>query len=111
MSKAKHTPGPWWVSHPPENNFRFEVVDSGGRTVAVLNVSDEAMGETDDGVRLRLDAYLVAAAPSLYQACEALIEENGELRRLLADRAGVTHTFHAAREEAVAAIAEAEAGQ
>jgi hypothetical protein len=106
----QYSPAPWRVLKTAGNEYRLEIVDDEGFTVAVLDASDEAMGAMDDDVRLRPDAHLVAAAPRLYSACKALLAENDELRRMLADRTGITHTVHAAREEAFVAIADAEAG-
>ena len=50
------------------------------------------------------------AAPDLLAACKALVEENNELRRMLAEKTGITMTDHAAREQAHVAIDKAVGG-
>lgn len=57
---SKHTPGPWKITHSEVNGYR--VSDSTGWGVAVVlkDVNDEA------------NAHLIAAAPAMLEALEAL---------------------------------------
>lgn len=72
MTQPRHTPGPWELL---AGDCRW-IVSGGadGRTVASV--------ETEDcGRRLRhadADAALIASAPALLAACEALLDTDGE---------------------------------
>lgn len=68
VSSAAHTPGPWSVAkNAAKPSARTVSAPNGprlGRTVAFV----------DSGARVDEDAALIAAAPDLLAACEALLE-------------------------------------
>ncbi len=57
---AKHTPGPWRV-------FGYDIGTSPDETLAVVCAMDD---NTDDA-----NACLIAAAPDLLAACQAVLDE------------------------------------
>lgn len=66
MSEAetKFTPGPWKI-HNKNLNYKIKIRDSTGDTVCVI------LPAQDDGCTLA-DASLIAAAPELYEALQAM---------------------------------------
>lgn len=64
--KAKHTPGPWVVGRALQHNARA-VIGDGDSVVAILP------GEWNDCTYVEADALLIAAAPELLEALQALL--------------------------------------
>jgi hypothetical protein len=68
--KATYTPGPWRIS--PRTQFRFPTIVSGtgnGQCVATCG------GPSGHYANAEANAHLIAAAPALYEALKALIDE------------------------------------
>lgn len=66
-----HTPGPWYIGrnmHPFSENFMKPTIGAEGRedAIAVLPSGDDPDEEGN--------AALIAAAPELLEACQALLE-------------------------------------
>ena len=61
MPSEKHTPGPWFLRHP-------EIKDEQGVEIASVNCYRDCLPEEEANARL------IAAAPDLLAACEALDE-------------------------------------
>lgn len=59
MSKPKHTPGPWFVSHPTGERRRFVI--AGGLRIATVAHNRGATSP-------KANARLMAAAPELLEA-------------------------------------------
>lgn len=65
MSEVKHTPGPWYVAHRgPENRLICN------RDITVAEVLDDCHPDADQELA---NARLIAAAPELLEACQALV--------------------------------------
>ena len=87
---TEHTPGPWeWLNL----GFGFELIGNNGRPVIDCDCRIEAPG----------DFTLLAAAPDLLAACEALLESNLQLQRAV--HGGLRNG--PAEDMAVAAVAKA----
>lgn len=84
MKNAKHTPGPW------------SVFDDGGETYGIIRYADGTPISTQDGcsmngevficdlaIKNEADAALIAAAPDLLAALEALEARALEMRKLI----------------------------
>lgn len=67
---AKHTPGPWRIGTPPPNGQQTIGTDQG------LMV---AVATTGAGVQTKANAHLIAAAPDLLEALQALMDDNSAL--------------------------------
>jgi hypothetical protein len=65
---SKHTPGPWKVSQPPD---ALAVLRADGIAVASLDYDGSGSGDCDEATA-EANARLIAAAPALLAACEAL---------------------------------------
>ena len=97
---SKHTPGPWCVRDlPTAQRYIGPSYDGGAPSVAFVlarvNVPDE---------RLDADARLIAAAPELLEALQAMLREFGYNR---VHPLGLVHDEHAALSAAISAIAKA----
>ncbi|MCY2924946.1 MAG: hypothetical protein NT031_05820 [Planctomycetota bacterium] len=68
----QHSPAPWKVRPSQDRQFRLEIVDAEGCTIAVLDASNEAGGGMEDDVTLQGDAAVIAAGPDLLAACQEL---------------------------------------
>lgn len=69
--KAKHTPGPWHVKPTSYPERAHPQVYAGNKRIAEpCNSQDVPAPESD------ANAYLIAAAPWLLEACEALIRDS-----------------------------------
>lgn len=77
MAETKFTPGPWRMVGTTAN--RFVVTASSGTVIA----------ETWKDFRQEADARLIAAAPELYGALEALIAMQDQMSRKPTDGGGV----------------------
>lgn len=102
---AKHTPGPWhvWTDKALDDTPYIKVYqrtpDDEHITVCTMGVSD---GEVWGGYAgEEEDALLIAAAPDLLKACEALIEAQ---RRASAGETGGFGLYHDAVELARAVV-------
>lgn len=62
MSAVKHTPGPWMVVGPSSENPSQVILDATGGILAEVHASHPS-------------GYLMAAAPDLLAACEAIEAE------------------------------------
>ncbi len=74
MSNATHTPGPWSLKHVGGSNFAVQQFDIRAGGFPVFNKSARAI----DGGLIYVspgDASLIAAAPELLEALEALLHE------------------------------------
>lgn len=70
MSETKHTPGPWMVRHA------YNVM-AGRRSVATCGgYYSNVPGEDSHGENVA-NAHLVAAAPDLLAACQAILSNDG----------------------------------
>jgi hypothetical protein len=67
--EAKHTPGPWKATHIGDGEYRREIVVDIKNCGQICAVLDDGNG--------REDARLIAAAPELYEALNALIRGPG----------------------------------
>lgn len=68
MNESKHTPGPWFHYDDRSSTERHEIVAM-GKTVARVYCTNGC--EAED----KANARLIAAAPDLLEACEAMLEE------------------------------------
>lgn len=67
---AKHTPGPWGVTHQTLTDQSWDVVSeaiSGGICVATCGCCES------ESSHIAANAHLIAAAPELLQACKAVL--------------------------------------
>lgn len=72
---SKHTPGPWTIGD--ENNQRCEVILGASDLIADLGREDRYTGKMVISRQEMLDnAHLIAAAPCLLSACEAIIADS-----------------------------------
>ena len=80
---SKHTPGPWSWSYSDATFARpIAVTSDVGNFPDVLTVSED-----EDGPRAYIktgDAYLIAAAPDLLEACQRALDVFGD--KVLPDR-------------------------
>lgn len=67
MTQPKHTPGPWHIGET-NPNFGPKVYDAQGNFI-----SDVASARSDRIGNDIANAHLIAAAPELLEACEALL--------------------------------------
>lgn len=75
MSETKHTPGPWkWTRQYRDSlgAHAFSLVDAGG--YGILSCDGEANSPQMLGGRGEANARLIAAAPDLLEALEAICE-------------------------------------
>ena len=82
MSEAKHTPGPWSVAKPEhpdsgqiDDRLIYAVADGKWLHVAESYQYQNNDNRDPNGAALA-NASLIAAAPDLLEACEALIHAN-----------------------------------
>jgi len=66
MTKAKHTPGPWWADFDGENTFDGVEIQQVGR-LHYVPVANVPVDYTDREER-EANARLIAAAPDMYEA-------------------------------------------
>ena len=103
-TKTQHTPGQW------EADIRLAqstVIDKNGNIIAdIARDSNSCTAQTYTDENIAANARLIAAAPELLAACEALVEaiEGHEARTKV-------YQMHPAIEIARAAIAKAEGGE
>ena len=76
MSETKWTKGPWTFF---EHSWAHTGIFSSGKRVAALELS-EVTEETEEalGDEMAANAHLIAAAPDLYEALEAMVEWYGK---------------------------------
>ena len=82
MSEAKHTPGPWQAS---DCDFRGVYAEGGAALVATCHTTSLPEGSQANRTDVtRANARLIAAAPELLAACEAVLHqlERGEASEL-----------------------------
>lgn len=84
MSVTKHTPGPWWVDETSYEHLEVLTDDHRQYVIATAaDLRDYATGnDAIDAITVaaldgesRANARLIAAAPDLLEACEALRRE------------------------------------
>lgn len=63
-----HTPGPWTVAEPGEVDEHYGVLDGFGHTASVYGYPEEASAAL-------ANARLIAAAPDLLHACQAIAND------------------------------------
>lgn len=76
------------------------------RPFVVLNEAGDVVCRMPDG-RSPMDKAIaenIAAAPEFKAALRELLKERDEIAAMLAERTGITHTYHAAREGAYAVL-------
>lgn len=71
---AKHTQGPWkvWTS-TADNSVNVSAEGTMDFVCECGKIADEDSG--DDFDRIRADARLISAAPELYAACQAVVDD------------------------------------
>ena len=95
---SKHTPGPWNIGAPPPN---------GEQTIGTQQGLMVAVATTGAGVPTEVNANLIAAAPELLEALEALTL----IMNLNDDDVWTDESWQVALNKARAAIAKATGGQ
>ena len=75
MTKAKHTPGPWWADFDGENTFDGVEIQQVGR-LHYVPVANVPVDYTDREER-EANARLIAAAPDLLDALEEAVSQHG----------------------------------
>lgn len=78
MSESKHTPGPWTVDGPPQNQIVWSSAENRVCFLAHTNGLDDE--------RDLATGRLIAAAPDLYKALRGLLDE---LTALMGESEGV----------------------
>lgn len=110
---SKHTPGPWSVDDDPRHGLNTLILDR--RNDIVASTADSCMTDSDlaiAGSECEANARLIAAAPDLLAACEAMLPH----LEAMIERANPAHedTGHYSDQTAVrlarAAIAKARGG-
>jgi len=77
---AKHTPGPWRVesiNYDGDGGTLVRRNENNGRARCIANVWGIKNAKTPDA-ESRANSHLIAAAPELLEALEALLEREGE---------------------------------
>lgn len=75
---SKHTPGPWMLAAKPSSIVGWPVVAQSGRAIASLNYVHQSMidppvkGDRAYNVESKANGALIAAAPDLFKALEAI---------------------------------------
>lgn len=69
MSDVQHTPGPWRVKHWRDGRVSIETTDE------LWNIATLSEGDDDAAGAIDADAALIAAAPDLLAACQAILAE------------------------------------
>lgn len=105
---AKWTPGPWTVQEYGDDECPTLVLHRGETENRICFMATP--GSHGDPAKIEADAYLIAAAPDLAEACEALLADCIEYARInnLHNSDGKPATFHSMR-MARAALAKARA--
>ncbi len=67
---TSHTPGPWKVFDAMVDGETYGIDGADGTAVVYYGFRD-----TEDGIRKKADAFLIAAAPELLQALEAIVND------------------------------------
>ena len=68
MSMPQFTPGPWrMLSVPYATGERFQIVHGRRRPIAATMAGDRSHS------KIMADAHLIAAAPELYDGCNAML--------------------------------------
>ena len=75
MTKAKHTPGPWWADFDGEDTFDGVEIQQVGR-LHYVPVANVPVDYTDREER-EANARLIAAAPDLLDALEEAVSQHG----------------------------------
>ena len=74
---STHTPGPWTSEQTRGNNIYEHRIMSGYKEIATMSTKGyflKGPNETEHAQAIKADASLIAAAPDLLSALEALIE-------------------------------------
>lgn len=74
MTENTHTPGPWKAAADGTRGFDILTDDDAALTVARVFGENSEVGECEPGQAMS-DAQLIASAPELLAACEALQNE------------------------------------
>ena len=74
---TKHTPGPWYVCHHDDNS-EIVVRQSGGDILA--NLQCDLYDAENRTTEIEANARLIAAAPDLLAAAEAVIKDRDSIR-------------------------------
>lgn len=83
---SKHTPGHWFYSAKlsgSENHRGFSVLNQSGWRLAEVQPMDP------DGIEGEANARLIAAAPALLEALEALLSDSENVRSIMLREAGI----------------------
>ena len=119
MTESKHTPGPWWIKGPSPG-LPTNPCDDGGDYAIYANFDDprfngkpriiaEVINKVDWGIEApaEANAALIASAPDLLAACEAINKAEERVVRENLDSVDKLDEYHAAVEMVIAAIAKA----
>lgn len=72
--KPKFTPGPWLCCHRPESpTIHYIHSDNGSSCIGPFEIAT-VFESSGDGIQQRANAHLIAAAPEMYEALDALID-------------------------------------
>lgn len=93
---AKHTPGPWVAVRDEKRNAYAWNIEGAQGTVPQI----ARLALIDAGAQIEPNAYLIAAAPAMYEALQAIVRQCRQ-----PENKGDSRPF-ATREEDLAAIAE-----
>ncbi|CUJ42077.1 hypothetical protein U2261_10510 [Achromobacter xylosoxidans] len=104
---TSHTPGPWKVFDTMVDGETYGIDGADGTAVVYYGFRD-----TEDGIRKKADAFLIAAAPELLQALQKLLDLQVAKKELeYLDKGIGTKTPNAAWLEARSAVAKARGEQ
>ena len=69
MNTPKHTPGPWKaVQHPREHKWAWTIEGADGVGQIIARI-----GLVNDAQAVAANAYLIAAAPAMYEALKGMV--------------------------------------
>lgn len=77
MSEPKWTPGPWRVMEPVALDYRAPLIYGADQKSLVANAEGGGPRRAVAAPEARANAFLIAAAPELYEALEECLREHG----------------------------------